>query len=81
MEKSTTHFADEFRDKIGYRDIRAVFVAIDNLPDDKPIHEVLALMNRTSQKLGADERNRLPGLVRQALEAKGHSVKGMGLGS
>lgn len=82
MTVSTTRFADEFRDnEPRYRAIVAVFMAIDALPEDKPVYEILGLMNRTMQKLGADERAKLPALVRQALEAKGRSVKGMGLGS
>ena len=70
---TTTTYADEFKDSPRYRKILAVFAAVDDLPEDKPVNGVLKLMNETSRNLNSEERYRLPDLVRKALADRGRS--------
>ena len=70
---TTTSLADEFKDSPRYRKILAVFTAVDALGDEEPINKVMALLGRTTLTLNGIERDRLPGLVRQALDERGFS--------
>ena len=67
---TATRLACEFENSPRYKAILAVFQAVDDLEEDKPVNEVLKLMNETSRNLNGDERYRLPDLVRQALKER-----------
>jgi hypothetical protein len=68
---TTATYADEFKSSPRYKAILAVFAAVDALPEDKPVNEVLKLMNETSRNCNGIERDRLPDLVRKALADRG----------
>ena len=68
---TATRLAAEFKGSPRYSKIVAIFAAVDELPDDKPVNEMLKLMNETSRNLNGEERYRLPDLVRQALKERG----------
>ena len=70
---TTARFADEFKASPRYKAIKAVFTAVDSLGDEEPINKVMALLGRTTLTLNGIERDRLPGLVRQALDERGFS--------
>ena len=71
--KTTTGYANEFKDSPRYRKILAIFEAIDALPADEPILGVMAQANKCMREGNGIERDALPDLVRRALADRGRS--------
>ena len=70
---TATTYAQEFKSSPRFAAIEAIFKAIDKLEEDAPLNDLSALLTRTTQGCSADERDRIPDLVRKALKELGHT--------
>lgn len=70
---TATRLAAEFKGSPRYEAIHAVFQAVDELKEEEPVSKIMTKMNSTMQALNGAERDRMPGLVRQALLERNRS--------